>query len=90
MFKSAESRYVLRSSLAGVAAADASLVTAALNGGIGWDDGVIGLLLGVGSALAYAGIGAATKPVEPNIGNTMPVGEGLARPTTLSGQNPNV
>jgi hypothetical protein len=69
MFKSAESRYALRCSLFGIAGAVGSLQQALP--GISGDEAVEAGLLGIGAALAYAGIGAASGAVEPFIGNKM-------------------
>lgn len=63
MFSSAESRYVLRALLVGVGAAVSSMLADG-----DWKQIVAS---GVLAALAYAGIGAATGPVEPFIGNKM-------------------
>lgn len=65
----ATARYVLRCVLSGVSAAASSLLTALP--GISLDDAVQAGLLGVIFALAYAGIGAASANVEPNIGRTL-------------------
>ena len=69
----ATGRYLLRSILSGVAAAQASLLTAALaTGGIDANDGLVAFLLAVGATLAYAGIGAVIPQIEPRVGNTLP------------------
>jgi uncharacterized membrane protein YedE/YeeE len=65
MFKSAESRYVLRVVLVGVASFLTALQAAGTDS---WLDCLIGALV---AALGYAGIGAVTAPVEPYIGNKM-------------------
>lgn len=67
----ATARYLLRCALSGVAAAQASLLTAALADGINGNDILIAGLLAIGAALAYAGIGAAVPQVEPHIGNEL-------------------
>jgi hypothetical protein len=69
MFKSVEARFALRATLFGVAGANASLATALP--GLSWSDGVTALILGIGSALGYAGIGAIAPAVEPTIGRKL-------------------
>jgi len=71
MFKSPESRYVLRSSLVGVAAFLASLSASMVGSDLTWGEAVLALSTGFTGGLAYAGIGAASKSVEPSIGNKM-------------------
>lgn len=61
----ATARYIVRSVFVGVAAADAVLIAALP--GITWDDATKAILIGLGNALAYAGIGAGTS-VEPSVG----------------------
>ena len=70
---SAAARFIVRAALVGISAANASLLTA-LMAGEALDARAIGILasIGLGSALAYAGIGAAVPQVEPHIGNEMP------------------
>ena len=71
MFKSPEARYALRSTLVGVASflssLSASMVGSSLTGG----ELVLALSTGFAGALAYAGLGAIAKPVEPSIGNKL-------------------
>lgn len=68
MINAAEVRYVVRSSLFGVSAFLVSLQASALGSSITSDEVVNAGLAGGIAALAYAGIGAVSKNVEPNIG----------------------
>ena len=61
-------RYVIRCGLTGVAAAASSLLTAMP--GLNVDDGIMAGLLGLIAALSYAGIGAGSVKLEPDIGRT--------------------
>lgn len=61
-------RYVIRSGLTGVAAAASSLLTSMP--GLTVDDGIVAGLLGVLAALSYAGIGASSSKLEPEVGRT--------------------
>lgn len=63
MFANVEYRYALRCVLVGVA----GTVSAVVSGG-SWRD-IVGAF--IVSALGYAGVGAASKAVEPNIGRKM-------------------
>ncbi len=76
-------RYLIRTALFGIGSANAALLTAlyadqAINGRF------IALLvsLGVGSALAYAGIGAAVPQVEGGIGNKLPPAQAVEEAVT--------
>lgn len=68
MFQSVEARYALRSSLVGVAAFLASLSASMVGSSLTWGEVVLALSTGFTGGLAYAGIGAASKSVEPSIG----------------------
>lgn len=61
-------RYVLRAVLTGVASAASSLLTAMP--GLSLDDLIIAGLLGLIGGLGYAGIGAASPKIEPDVGRT--------------------
>lgn len=69
VFESKESRYVLRSALVGVAAFLASLSASMVGSDLTGGEVVLALSTGFSGGLAYAGIGAAFKSVEPSIGN---------------------
>lgn len=71
MFKSPESRYVLRASLVGVGMFLASLSASMVGSDLTSGEIVLAISTGFGGGLAYAGLGAASKAVEPNIGNKM-------------------
>jgi hypothetical protein len=65
VFKSVESRYILRACVAGLVAAAVSLQSQLP---LDWADLGPGLIAFVVGAGAYAGVGAAVPQVEPNIG----------------------
>lgn len=69
MFASPESRYVLRSSLVGVSTFLGSLSASMIGSDLTWGEVVLAVSTGMSGALAYAGIGAAFKSVEPSVGN---------------------
>ena len=69
MFETAESRYVLRSTLVGVGMGLSSLASSMVGSDLQAGEVVLAASIGFGGALAYAGIGAASKSVEPSIGN---------------------
>ena len=71
MFASVTARYVLRCVLVGVAVAASSLQASAYGSSIDQGEVINAVLAAIVGALAYAGIGAASPQVEPNIGNTM-------------------
>jgi hypothetical protein len=62
-------RYLTRCVLSGVAAANAILLAALP--GLDADDLTKAGLIGLGTSLAYAGIGAASQNVEPKVGNKL-------------------
>ena len=69
MFDTPTARYVLRCFLFGVSAFLVSLQASALGSGLENNEIVNALIAGGIAGLAYAGIGAASSSVEPNIGN---------------------
>jgi hypothetical protein len=69
MFKSPESRYVLRASLVGLLAGLSSLAASTFGSDLQLGEVFLALSTALGGALAYAGIGAASPHVEPSIGN---------------------
>ena len=69
MFDTPASRYVLRSVLFGVSAFLVSLQASALGSSLDWGEVINAAIAGGIAGLAYAGIGAASASVEPNIGN---------------------
>lgn len=69
MFQNVLARFALRATLVGVAAANAVLLAALP--GINGDDITKACLIGLGSALAYAGIGVARPEVEPSVGKKL-------------------
>ncbi len=71
MFKSPESRFALRASLVGIAAFLASLSASMVGSDLTWGETVLALSTGFTGGLAYAGVGAVSKSVEPSIGNKM-------------------
>jgi len=67
-----QARFVVRATLTGVAAANASLVTLLVAGDpVSARAVAICVSLGLGSSLAYAGIGAVVPQVEPHVGNQL-------------------
>lgn len=62
-------RFVLRAALSGAFASNGVLLSALP--GITGGDALLALFTGIGSALAYAGIGAAVPQVEPHVGNKL-------------------
>lgn len=69
MFKSPGARYALRCVLVGIA-----FLVGSLTGNLPGIDGnelIEGLLAGAGASLAYAGLGALSPVIEPNIGNKL-------------------
>ena len=69
MFDSPNARYVLRSFLFGVSAFLVSLQASAMGSSLDQSE-VLNAAIAAGiAALAYAGIGAASPAVEPNVGN---------------------
>lgn len=62
-------RFVLRSALSGAFAANGVLLSSLP--GITGGDIMFAVFTGIGSALTYAGIGAAVPQVEPNVGNKL-------------------
>jgi len=68
MFATVQSRYALRCTLFGVSAFLVSLQAAATGSSLTGSEAVYALIAGGIAALAYAGIGAASPNVEPNIG----------------------
>jgi hypothetical protein len=66
VFDTATARYVLRAFLVGVAGTLAALQ--AHGTPVSWEDVYKSVIAGAVLALAYAGIGAASPAVEPNIG----------------------
>ena len=69
MFDSVTARYVLRCVLFGVSALLVSLQASSAGSDLESGEIVQALIAGGIAALAYAGIGAASPAVEPNIGN---------------------
>lgn len=69
MFDSVTARYVLRAVLFGVSAVLVSLQASSAGSDLSQGEVVQALIAGGIAALAYAGIGAASSSVEPNIGN---------------------
>lgn len=69
MFDSVTARYVLRCVLFGVAAFLVSVQASATGSDLTGDEVLYAVIAGGIAALAYAGIGAASPAVEPNIGN---------------------
>lgn len=69
MFDTPASRYVLRSILFGVSAFLVSLQASALGSSLEWSEVLNAAIAGGIAGLAYAGIGAASSAVEPNVGN---------------------
>lgn len=70
MFDSVTARYVLRCVLFGVSAVLVSLQASSAGSDLSQGEVVQALIAGGIATLAYAGIGAASPAVEPNIGNT--------------------
>lgn len=66
----ATARYAFRVFATGLSAACSSLLTSMP--GLTTDDIIGAVLLGVVFGLGYAGIGAASSSVEPNVGNKKP------------------
>jgi hypothetical protein len=69
MFDNVLARFALRAFLFGVAGANAVLIAALP--GLDLDDATKAFLIGLGSALAYAGIGASVPQVEPSVGKKL-------------------
>ena len=69
MFKSVESRFALRASLVGLASFASSLSASMVGSSLTWGEVVLAVSTGLAGLLAYAGIGAQSKSVEPSIGN---------------------
>lgn len=69
MFDSVQARYVLRCILFGVSAFLVSLQASATGSDLTGDEVLYAAIAGGIAALSYAGIGAASPAVEPNIGN---------------------
>lgn len=69
MFKTVESRFALRATLVGVAAFFSSLASSAYGSELQLGEVLLAISLGLGGGLGYAGIGGASKSVEPSIGN---------------------
>ena len=70
MFDTVGARYALRCVLFGVSAVLVSLQASAAGSDLQRGEVLQALIAGGIAALAYAGIGAASPAVEPNIGNT--------------------
>lgn len=71
MFSTPESRYVLRSTLVGAASFLGSLAASMVGSDLTGGEIVLALSTGFAGGLAYAGLGAAVKSVEPSVGNKM-------------------
>lgn len=69
MFDTPTARYVLRCFLFGVSAFLVSLQASGLGSELHWGEVLNAAIAGGITGLAYAGIGAASSSVEPNIGN---------------------
>lgn len=62
-------RYILRCSLIAVAAIISSLVASTVGSGLTLNEVFVALGSGFTAGMSYAGIGAASKNVEPHVGN---------------------
>jgi hypothetical protein len=69
MFDTVTARYVLRCALVGIASVLVSLQASSAGTDLHWGEVLQAFIAGGIAALAYAGIGAASTSVEPNIGN---------------------
>lgn len=69
MFSSPNSRFALRSILVGIGAFLSSLAASTYGSDLQLGEVIFGLSSGFAAALAYAGLGGASKSVEPNVGN---------------------
>lgn len=70
MFSTPGSRYALRSTLVGISGAVSSLASSAISGGLSpYQQAILALSSGLTLGLAYAGIGAVSKSVEPSVGS---------------------
>ncbi len=69
MFESAQSRFALRCTLVGIGALLSSLAASTYGSDLQMGEAIFALSSGFAAALAYAGLGGASKSVEPSIGN---------------------
>jgi hypothetical protein len=69
MFSSPASRFALRASLVGVGALLSSLAASTYGSDLQLGEIILAVSSGFGAGLAYAGLGGASKAIEPNVGN---------------------
>ena len=69
MFASVQARFALRASLVGIGALLSSLAASTYGSDLELGEVILAISSGFGAALAYAGLGGASKSVEPNIGH---------------------
>ena len=62
--------YVIRTVAFGVGVGLSSLASSMVGSDLTWAEVVLAVSLGWGGALSYAGIGAASTKLEPNVGRT--------------------
>lgn len=62
--------YVIRTVAFGVGVGLSSLASSMVGSDLTWGEVVLAVSLGWGGALSYAGIGAASTKLEPDIGRT--------------------
>jgi len=68
MFRSPGSRYALRAALVGIGSCLSSLAASTFGSDLQLGEVFLALATGFSASLAYAGLGAVSKSVEPNIG----------------------
>lgn len=67
MFKSVQARFALRCTLVGLGAVISSLIASTAGSDLTLNECLIAVGSGFSGAMAYAGLGAFSKSVEPNI-----------------------